>query len=95
MKAGHHDDAMTAVDEGVALVEASGERYYSAELHRLHGELFWHVWTIALALLAVIFNPVLPAHLTRPVWSVLNVLGALLLIAHLWVEREHNWQSRR
>jgi adenylate cyclase len=39
MKAGHHDDAMTAVDEGVALVEASGERYYSAELHRLHGEL--------------------------------------------------------
>ena len=39
MKAGHHDDAMTAVDEGIALVEASGERYYSAELHRLHGEL--------------------------------------------------------
>ena len=30
---------MTAVDEGIALVEASGERYYSAELHRLHGEL--------------------------------------------------------
>ena len=54
----------------------------------------WHVWTIALALLAVIFNPILPMHLTRTS-SVLNVLGALLLIAHLWVEREHNWQVRR
>jgi DNA-binding winged helix-turn-helix (wHTH) protein/predicted ATPase len=39
MKAGHHEDAMKAVDEGGAMVEASGERYYSAELHRLHGEL--------------------------------------------------------
>ena len=48
----------------------------------------WHVWTIALALLAVIFNPVLPAHLTRSVWWVFNVLGALLLIAHLCAEQK-------
>ena len=40
MKAGQHDDAMTAVDEGVAFVEASGERYYSAELHRLPWRAF-------------------------------------------------------
>jgi DNA-binding winged helix-turn-helix (wHTH) protein/predicted ATPase len=39
MKAGHHAEAMKAVQEGIALAEARGERYYDAELHRLHGEL--------------------------------------------------------
>ena len=39
MKAGHFGDAMKAVQEGIALAETSGERYYTAELHRLHGEL--------------------------------------------------------
>jgi hypothetical protein len=38
MKAGQHADAMKAVEDGIALADASGERYYSAELHRLHGE---------------------------------------------------------
>jgi predicted ATPase len=39
MKAGHHADALKAARDGIALADASGERYYSAELHRLHGEL--------------------------------------------------------
>jgi adenylate cyclase len=38
-KAGHHAEAMKAVEDGLALAEATGERFYSAELHRLHGEL--------------------------------------------------------
>lgn len=40
MKAGRHADAMKAVEDGIALAETGGERYYSAELHRLRGELF-------------------------------------------------------
>lgn len=32
-------DAMKAVDEGIALADAGGERFYCAELHRLKGEL--------------------------------------------------------
>jgi DNA-binding winged helix-turn-helix (wHTH) protein/predicted ATPase len=39
IKAGHHADAMKAVEDGLVLAEATGERFYSAELHRLHGEL--------------------------------------------------------
>ena len=35
LKAGHHGEAMKAVEEGLALAE----RFYSAELHRLRGEL--------------------------------------------------------
>lgn len=38
-KAGHHAEAMAAVDDGLALAESSGERVYSAELCRLRGEL--------------------------------------------------------
>ena len=40
MKAGRHVEAMKAVEDGIALAEANGERYYDAELHRLRGELF-------------------------------------------------------
>ena len=39
MKAGHAAEAMKAVENGIALAEANGERYYDAELHRLRGEL--------------------------------------------------------
>jgi adenylate cyclase len=38
-KAGRHAEAMTAVDDGLALADSSGERFYSAELGRLRGEL--------------------------------------------------------
>ena len=48
----------------------------------------WHAWTIALVALVVIFNPIVPFHLARPIWTVLNVAGAVLVIAHLWIERE-------
>jgi DNA-binding winged helix-turn-helix (wHTH) protein/predicted ATPase len=39
MKSGRHAEAMQAAQHGIALAEASGERYYIAELHRLKGEL--------------------------------------------------------
>jgi len=38
-KAGHHAEAAKTVDEGLAVAEATGERFYSAELWRLRGEL--------------------------------------------------------
>ncbi len=40
MKAGHHTEAVKAVEDAATLAEAHGERYYDAELHRLRGELF-------------------------------------------------------
>jgi len=39
LKAGHHAEAMKVVKEGITFAAATGERFYSAELHRLHGEL--------------------------------------------------------
>src|SRR4029077_13551335 len=39
IKAGQPSEAMKAVEEAISLVKTTGERFYSAELHRLHGEL--------------------------------------------------------
>ena len=39
LKAGHDAQALKSVEEGLALAEATGEHFYSAELHRLRGEL--------------------------------------------------------
>lgn len=42
MKAGQHADAMKTVEDAIALAEADGERFYTAELFRLRGELLAH-----------------------------------------------------
>lgn len=39
MKANHYTEAAQAVADDLALAEASGECFYTAELHRLRGEL--------------------------------------------------------
>jgi predicted ATPase len=38
-EAGRLEDGLSAVSEGLAFVDETGERYYEAELHRLRGEL--------------------------------------------------------
>jgi predicted ATPase len=38
-KAGQVEEGLKVVDEALAQVERTGERYYEAELHRLKGEL--------------------------------------------------------
>jgi predicted ATPase len=42
IKAGHHAEAMQAVEEGIAIADATGECFYIAELYRLLGELCAH-----------------------------------------------------
>ena len=39
IKAEQPSEAIKAVEEAISLVETTGERFYSAELYRLHGEL--------------------------------------------------------
>ena len=43
IKAGQPSEAMKAVEEAISLVETTGERFYSAELYRLRGELLAQV----------------------------------------------------
>jgi len=40
LKSGRLSEALTAAENGLAVADATGERFYSAELHRLRGECF-------------------------------------------------------
>lgn len=46
-------------------------------------------WTVALAAIALLFNPLIPIHLPRHVWAIIDPATAVLLIAHLlvWLRR--------
>ncbi len=44
-------------------------------------------WTVALSATAVIFNPLIPLHLTREIWAVLNVCGAAVIAFHYFAWR--------
>ena len=45
-------------------------------------------WGWALAITAVIYNPVFRVHATRELWSVVNVATIVLLAATIWALRE-------
>ena len=40
-------------------------------------------WVVAFGLIALLYNPFLPVHLTREIWSVLNFGTAALFLGHL------------
>ena len=40
-------------------------------------------WVVVLAAIAVLYNPLVPIHLTRDIWSVLNVATAAAFAGHL------------
>ena len=40
-------------------------------------------WVVAFGAAALLYNPVWPIHLTREIWSVLNIATAVLFVGHL------------
>ena len=50
-------------------------------------------WTWILGVTAVIYNPLIRIHLTRQLWSVINVATILLLIATFWSLRKPESQT--
>ena len=45
------------------------------------------IWIGLFLVVAIAFNPLVPLHLTRGVWTILNVLAAVIFVAHYLVER--------
>ncbi len=41
-------------------------------------------WTIAMAGIALLFNPVISVGLTREIWTPINISAALLILGHFW-----------
>ena len=53
--------------------------------YRLYERRDFSIWLVGLMALAVLFNPIVPVHLTRAIWAPINIAGALFFVAHLWV----------
>ena len=51
-------------------------------------------WSAAFVLLAVLFNPVIPIHLTRGVWMGLDVGAAAIILAHFTLVRGSDREGR-
>jgi hypothetical protein len=45
------------------------------------------MWSVLFALIAVLFNPFVPIHLTRPIWFYLDLITAAIFMAHLLFAR--------
>jgi hypothetical protein len=44
-------------------------------------------WSIALAFIAVLFNPIIPIYLNRPIWFYIDLSTAAIFAAHLVLVR--------
>jgi hypothetical protein len=40
-------------------------------------------WAATFTLLAILFNPLIPVHLTKKIWIVLDLGAATIILAHL------------
>lgn len=48
--------------------------------YRLRGRVSG--WTVALAIVALLFNPIIPVHLTREIWVPINIATGLMFLLH-------------
>jgi hypothetical protein len=45
------------------------------------------LWIGLFLIVAIVFNPIVPLHLTRGAWSILNVLAAAIFVGHFVIAR--------
>jgi hypothetical protein len=45
------------------------------------------VWIGLFLVVAAVFNPIMPLHLTRGAWSILNIAAGALFVGHFVVDR--------
>jgi hypothetical protein len=62
-----------------------GAAVYSAFIAMNSKKIFW-AW--ALGITAVLFNPIVPIHLKRDSWAVIDVIAAILLVVSTFFVRE-------
>lgn len=53
------------------------------------------VWFVVFGLAALLFNPVIPVHLTKEIWLPINLGLAVTLVASLWLARPDAFRSKQ
>ena len=51
------------------------------------------VWIGVFLVVAAVFNPIVPFHLTRGAWSILNIAAGALFVGHFVVDRHRGKQK--
>jgi Family of unknown function (DUF6804) len=49
------------------------------------------LWFAAFVGTSILFNPIFPIHLTRGLWTVLDLAGAALFVVHFFVRGDEAW----
>lgn len=52
-------------------------------------------WAVALGLLALLFNPVVPVYLDRSTWAVVDVVSAGVIVASGWVVKNPQQKAEK
>lgn len=61
----------------------------AAIAYRVYERQGFTIWLVGLAVLFILFNPIIPVHLTRAIWTPINLAGAMFFVAHMWVAGRH------
>ena len=51
------------------------------------------LWVWLFVIVAIVFNPVVPLHLTRGIWSLLNLGSVVIFAGHYFTELSENHSS--
>ena len=69
-------------------IVVTGTAIYSAYFYYANKNIFWF-WVFIL--LGILFNPISPIYLTKKVWSIIDIITAIVFIIHIFVFKEFKY----
>lgn len=57
-------------------------------------ELGKSVWAWVLGIIALLFNPIIPVHLSREIWAPINIMAALIFVVSIFTIRTGKYDDK-
>lgn len=51
-------------------------------------------WVWILGIIALLFNPIIPVHLSREIWAPIDVMAALIFVMSIFTIRRKNYDDK-
>jgi hypothetical protein len=51
-------------------------------------------WAWILGIIALLFNPIIPVHLSREIWAPIDVMAALIFVVSIFTIRKKNYDDK-
>jgi Kef-type K+ transport system membrane component KefB len=52
-------------------------------------------WIVSFIVVGIIYNPILSIHLTRPIWTVINLLTIILIVLSIFISNAIFTKSKK